>query len=114
MALKKTIKDFLYNLPPSLKGILRYLILIKLFVQNFLASTKKEQVTDWVCAMEGYDPKERSRYSEEVFYDYFRYSGFTADFLKGKRILEIGPGENLGVALQCLAYGAEKVVCIDR
>ena len=32
----------------------------------------------------------------------------------GATVLEIGPGDNLGVALCLVAWGAERVVCIDR
>lgn len=36
------------------------------------------------------------------------------EFLRGKRVLEYGPGDVLGVALLLYAYGAEKVDCVDR
>ena len=32
----------------------------------------------------------------------------------GATVLEIGPGDNLGVALCLVAWGADRVVCIDR
>jgi hypothetical protein len=32
----------------------------------------------------------------------------------GATVLEIGPGDNLGVALCLVAWGAERVVCLDR
>ena len=35
-------------------------------------------------------------------------------FLKGKRVLEYGPGDVLGVALLFHAYGAASVLCVDR
>ena len=53
-------------------------------------------------------------YIEKQFTDYIKYAGFSADFLQGKRILELGPGDNLGVALRFLAAGAASVVCLDR
>src|SRR4051794_33313215 len=34
--------------------------------------------------------------------------------LDGLHVLELGPGDNLGVALRFLAAGAERVVCLDR
>ncbi|HAZ61347.1 MAG TPA: methyltransferase type 12 [Gammaproteobacteria bacterium] len=34
--------------------------------------------------------------------------------LAGLHVLEYGPGDVLGVALMCIAYGAERVVCVDR
>ena len=34
--------------------------------------------------------------------------------LRGKRVLEIGPGDNFGVALKFLIAGAKQVVCLDK
>lgn len=53
-------------------------------------------------------------YIEKQFADYIKYGGLTAEDLAGKRILELGPGDNLGVALKFLAAGAASVVCLDR
>ncbi|HKY41684.1 MAG TPA: methyltransferase domain-containing protein [Pyrinomonadaceae bacterium] len=53
-------------------------------------------------------------YIEKQFADYVKYGGFSPDYLKGRRILELGPGDNLGVALKFLAAGAASVVCLDR
>jgi len=53
-------------------------------------------------------------YIDQQFADYIKYAGFSSGSLKGKRILELGPGDNLGVALKFLAAGAASVVCIDR
>lgn len=53
-------------------------------------------------------------YIEKQFNDYMRYGGFSAESLKGKRILELGPGDNLGVALKFVVAGAASVVCLDR
>ena len=53
-------------------------------------------------------------YIEKQFTDYMKYACLSAESLKGKRILELGPGDNLGVALRFLAAGAASVVCLDR
>ena len=53
-------------------------------------------------------------YIEKQFNDYITYGDLTYDSLRGKRILELGPGDNLGVALKFLAAGAASVVCLDR
>jgi SAM-dependent methyltransferase len=53
-------------------------------------------------------------YIDEVFDDYIKYSGITPETINGKRILEIGPGDNFGVALKLLATGAAYVVCLDK
>ena len=58
--------------------------------------------------------RESLAYIETQFSDYLKYGSLSADSLNGKRILELGFGDNLGVALKFLAAGAEQVVCIDK
>ena len=53
-------------------------------------------------------------YIDLVYREYLEYSGLTADAFRGKRILEVGPGDNFGVALKFAAAGAAKVVCLDK
>lgn len=60
------------------------------------------------------DLGESVAYIDEVFGDYLRYSSLRAGDLAGARVLEVGPGDNPGVALRFLAAGAERVVCVDR
>lgn len=53
-------------------------------------------------------------YINRTFNDYVKYCDITPDRVRNKRILEIGPGDNLGVALKFLAAGAAQVVCLDK
>lgn len=53
-------------------------------------------------------------YINDVFDDFLRYSGFTPEMLRGKKVLEVGHGDSVGVALRFIAAGAERVVCIDK
>ena len=53
-------------------------------------------------------------YIDAQFNDYLAYSGLAEANLRGKRILEIGFGDNVGVALKFLAAGAAQVVCLDK
>jgi SAM-dependent methyltransferase len=57
---------------------------------------------------------EACAYIEKQFADYIKYASLSPDSLQGKRVLELGPGDNLGVALKFLAAGAASVVCLDR
>jgi SAM-dependent methyltransferase len=57
---------------------------------------------------------ESLRYIEEQFQDYLTYGQLSADQLRGKKILELGFGDNVGVALRFLSAGAAKVICIDK
>lgn len=54
---------------------------------------------------------ESLNYIEEVFQDYKTYGKL--DHFYG-RVCEVGPGDNLGVALNILADGATQVDCTDR
>jgi SAM-dependent methyltransferase len=53
-------------------------------------------------------------YINQVFDDYLTYSGISTLMLREKRVLEIGPGDNFGVALKFLVAGAKQVVCLDK
>jgi hypothetical protein len=45
--------------------------------------------------------------------DYLKYAGVEESCVHGRTILEVGPGDNLGVALYFLAKGAKRVVCVE-
>jgi SAM-dependent methyltransferase len=45
---------------------------------------------------------------------YEKYGGLTAAALRGRRVLEIGPGETIGVALRFIAAGAAHVSAVDK
>ncbi len=53
-------------------------------------------------------------YVESVYADYLTYGEIGEPDLAGRAILELGPGDNLGVALCFLAAGAGDVVSTDR
>ena len=53
-------------------------------------------------------------YVESAFATILDHSGLTPDQLAGARVLELGPGDNLGLALRFLAAGAECVVTLDK
>lgn len=57
---------------------------------------------------------ESLNYINEVFDDYLKYSDLTINDIHGKSILEVGPGDNFGVAIKFLVNGAAKVVCLDK
>lgn len=49
-----------------------------------------------------------------TFADYVKYGGLDTARLRGARVLEVGPGETLGVALRFLGAGAEQVTANDK
>jgi SAM-dependent methyltransferase len=63
-------------------------------------------------------PEDIAEYFFNCFHDYFRILKVAAaripDYLKGKVLLEYGPGDFPGVALLMVAHGAQKMFCVDR
>src|SRR5258708_1577117 len=59
-------------------------------------------------------PAESVAYINRQFDDYFRYGKLSLEELGGKRVLEGGPGDNLGLALRFLVCGAKQVVTMDK
>lgn len=57
---------------------------------------------------------ESMAYVERTFQDYLTYAGVPLDFFEGKRMLELGVGDNYAVALKFLAAGAQEIVCLDK
>src|SRR3954452_1969027 len=60
------------------------------------------------------DPAARVAYSRDIFALYLRVAGLEPHEIEGLRVLELGPGEDLTVAMRFLAAGADAVSCIDR
>ena len=60
-----------------------------------------------------WEPDQSVRYIKSVFHEYLAYSGITPEWLRGKRVLEVGPGDNLGVAIEFLVHGAAQVTSVD-
>jgi hypothetical protein len=60
------------------------------------------------------DLSESVGYINATFEDYLRYADLTPEAIQGKRVLEIGHGDNLGVALRFLAAGAAEAICLDK
>jgi SAM-dependent methyltransferase len=58
--------------------------------------------------------RESVQYIDRVVSDYLVYGGLDAQVLRNSKILELGPGDNLGVALRFLTLGARQVVCLDK
>ncbi len=84
------------------------------FVDNGLAKWRRSAgdiETDSGTAHLGRSIDSSLAYIAEVFNDYKRYSG--ASHFSG-RVAEVGPGDNCGVGLMCLADGCESVDLVDR
>lgn len=64
--------------------------------------------------LKGKDVQESVGYIETEFRDYLEYGGVGLVELEGKRILVVGPGDNLGVGALFVSHGTSQVVCIDK
>ncbi len=53
-------------------------------------------------------------YIRQVFNDFNRYAGLSLESVEGKRFAELGPGDNLGLGLLYLAWGAASYTGLDR
>ncbi len=64
--------------------------------------------------LSSYTPEQAAAYAREVFDRYLVRAGLTPEALRGAAVLEIGPGDSLGVALLCAQAGAASVVSLDK
>ena len=71
-------------------------------------------ITAYGSTHESWSLEKSVSYINLVFREYLEHAGLGPEALRGKRILEVGPGDNFGVALKFLAAGAAKVVCLDK
>lgn len=60
------------------------------------------------------DPADRVAYSRNAFDAFLEHAGLNRASIQDQRVLELGPGPDLCLALRFLAAGAENVSCIDR
>ena len=110
--LRQRLRPFLSR--PLVSFLFARVIAIGLIITNLLSRARKANQTPYVCSFPRFDVGQSLQYLNDVFDDYFAKSGFLKSELADKRVLEVGPGENLGVALRFLASGAAEVVSVDR
>jgi len=114
MIRKLVVRLFKMFLPTNfVLWIQKYRVIGRLLYLNYYGNKQGILKTPWVCMLP-FDPKASVEYINEVYNDYFIHSGIPYSYIKGKRVLEIGPGENLGVGMRFLAEGASLVVSVDR
>jgi SAM-dependent methyltransferase len=89
-------------------------VAVKYIARNLDNRRKSILKSPFVCHFPAFDPECSLRYMDEEVGDYLLHSGLRREDLEGRRVLEVGPGENLGVGLRLLQMGVRKVVSIDR
>lgn len=91
--------------------------IVKQIIKNqkrFLKSTFGNHLSFAGATHKSLDTDNSVSYIKTVFQDYIEYGTLTKVTIKDKTILEIGPGDNFGVALLFLIYGAKKVYLLDK
>jgi hypothetical protein len=73
---------------------------------------KKEHVAG--KRFENHTETEVVTYIENVYDNYLKYGDLTKEYIKNKRILEVGPGDSFGIAIKSLFDGAKEVICFDK
>lgn len=58
--------------------------------------------------------EESLRYIDHSYEIFLRWPGFSPETFAGKRILEVGTGDNLGLALRFISAGAASIVSLDK
>ena len=101
----------------SIAGQSKTLIIAHRIVDNWRrrrAFKAGNTVTAYGSTHEFWSLEKSVDYINLVYREYIEYSGRGAEAFRGSRILEVGPGDNFGVALKFLAGGAKQVVSLDK
>ncbi|HKN83039.1 MAG TPA: methyltransferase domain-containing protein [Pyrinomonadaceae bacterium] len=101
----------------KLAGQSKTLIIAHRILDNWLrrrAFKSGNTVTAYGSTHEFWNLERSVSYIEQVYREYLEYAGLGPEALRGRRILEVGPGDNFGVALKFLVAGATQVVCLDK
>ncbi|MDB5037416.1 MAG: Methyltransferase type 12 [Bacteriovoracaceae bacterium] len=106
------IEFFKKKMKRSKWGIAAYLVARNL--KNRLKYTSGNLEDEYGATHQKLTNEESVHYIEEVFKDYLQYAKLNPPDLIDKEVLEIGYGDNLGVALKFLASGVKRMVCLDK
>jgi SAM-dependent methyltransferase len=69
---------------------------------------------DYSGSLPSFTPEEAAAYARTVFDRYVKGGGLGEESIRGARVLEIGPGDSLGVSLLFARAGAERVTALDK
>jgi len=101
----------------EIAGASRLMIIANSIYKNWLSGRrlkKGDSKALFGSTHDGMNLTESVEYIDRVFNEYLQMASLSVESLEGKRILEVGPGDNLGVALRFLSAGAAEVVCADK
>jgi SAM-dependent methyltransferase len=101
---------------PVAKRHSKWLVIATNIYQNTLrrAHVRSDQIGSGAAAFSDADIDGALRAIDATFEAYLRHSGLTEGRLQGLRVLELGPGDNVGVAMRFASSGASFVSTIDK
>lgn len=101
---------------PFAKRHLKWLVIATNIYQNTLrrAHIRSDQIGGSAAAFNEADVDHALGAIDATFEAYLRHSGLNEGTLQGRRVLELGPGDNIGVAARFAAAGASFVSTIDK
>ena len=108
----KTISKIITKLSPKWRIVYNHICYNWKFKENIKMGNFTS--SDTACTFRTMEVKQSVNFICTCFNNMTQYSGLGEKDFSGKRILEVGHGENVGIALKFIASGASHVVCIDR
>src|SRR5262249_15362252 len=97
---------------PSLKRRTKWAVVATNVYQDILRSAHLRSDQIGQVTVQAATPEDVDRALQVInstYNGYLRYSGIDAADMRGKHVLELGPGDNIGVALRFAAAGASAV-----
>jgi len=95
----------------------KYFVVATNVYQDFLrrSGLRRDQISqpDYAALPESEIPAYLHRINS-TFADYQKYGQLTEQRLRGRQVLEVGPGETIGVALRFIGAGAQSVMAVDK
>ncbi|HKF66059.1 MAG TPA: hypothetical protein VKB36_06015, partial [Vicinamibacterales bacterium] len=101
---------------PYAKRHLKWVVIATNIYQNTLrrAHIRTDQIGGTAAAFSEGDLDSALRAIDATFDAYVQHAGMGEGALHGRRVLELGPGDNIGVAARFAAAGASFVSTIDK
>jgi SAM-dependent methyltransferase len=106
---------------PAVKRHAKWLVIATNVYQNTLRRTRlrSDQIGQaagdtTALASSSADVDQALRLVDGTFDAYLQHAGIGSDRLRGRRVLELGPGDNIGVALRFASAGASYVAAVDK
>lgn len=97
-----------------LPQILRRIVVNQVFPTRWYQNRRRRMLGGGETGTQSSSPADAARLSLEIFEKYCRMAGWETNDIRDKAVLEIGPGELLGVILLFALCGARRAVVVDK